>query len=145
MFIDQGNVLSDAQVLSGAAVASADVIDFDKAYDKSHALISSIRVARDRDYGEGKPLFVRVIPAAAITTSDGSNNNLTISVEASDDETFSTGVETLATTGLIDGLTEPVELMIPRGRAKRYVRVWYAPDAADTFTAGTVTAMIRVD
>lgn len=135
MIFDAQTKFSNAQAVTATAV-STNVIDLGAAgipYGSSTAL------TRDQGVGEDIPLLVQVVTTFATLTS------LTVSVQTSVDEAFTSPVTVLASqaipvASLVAGYTFNIDSLPERTRL-RYVRLNYTV-AGSNATAGAVTAGI---
>lgn len=135
MIFDATNIYSKAQAFTATA-ASTNVID--------HLAVgipygSSIALARDMGTGPEVPLLIQVVESFTGLTS------VQASYQTSDVSDFSSGVETIVSSGVIPlaelkaGYQFSIDA-IPYKARKRYSRLNYT--VAGTGTAGKVTAAI---
>lgn len=128
MYVDQNNVLSDAQALTATAAST-------KSIDTLAAL---------RDIGGGEPIELVVLVKTALLASGGAANLTVALQDSADNSSFATVVSgpAVAKASLVAGY-ELLRVRLPAG-LRRYIQVLYTADTND-FTSGTVDAFLTPD
>lgn len=128
MYVDQNNVLSDAQALTATAAST-------KSIDTQTAL---------RDIGGGEPIELVVLVKTALLASGGAANLTVALQDSADNSSFATVVSgpAVAKASLVAGY-ELLRVRLPAG-LRRYIQVLYTADTND-FTSGTVDAFLTLD
>jgi hypothetical protein len=133
MIFDMQSLFSDAQAITVTA-ASTNVIDLGPVGTPINGI-----APLKRDLGAGGPVPMRV----QVNKTFVGLTSLKVTIQASDAEDFSSGVETVAETAavltadLVAGFVFQPQYM-PNGADKRYLRLNYTVDG--TATAGEMTA-----